>query len=75
MYIENGEKYPSKADVPDFGSIRVIQFREQGECRYLFKNADRGKLSLLTLAGNGSLAYCTDGKYTLIKHDGEWVEV
>ena len=75
MYTTHGEKYETKEEAPDFGSIKVTQFREQGECRYLFKDVDRDKLSLLVSAGDGSLAYCTDGQYLLIKHNGEWLEV
>ena len=75
MYIKNGEIYSTEADCPDFGSIVVVQFRKNGECRYLFNDADRDKLDLLMSAGDGSLAYCTDGKYSLIKHNGKWVEI
>lgn len=75
MYIKNDETYPSEADCPEFGSIRVVRFRPQGECRYQFDDADRDKLSLLKNAGEGSLAYCVDKKYWLIKHNGEWCEV
>ncbi len=75
MYTTHGEKYETEEEFPDFGSISVVQFREQGECRYLFNNVDRDKLDLLVSAGDGSLAYCTDENYTLIKHNGVWLEV
>ncbi len=74
MVTVNGQKY-EEGKVPDFGSVKLIGFcRKYGENRYLFKDADKEKLRLLYLAGDGSLAYCTDKKYFLIKHDSEWVE-
>lgn len=74
MIIINGQRYEDGTE-PDFGSVKLIgPFHERGANRYLFKDADKAKLELLDLAGDGSLAYCTDKKYWLIKHDGEWVE-
>ncbi len=75
MIIINGQPYENGIE-PDFGSVILVGlFHLRGSNRYLFKDADREKLELLDLAGDGSLAYCTDKQYTLIKHCGEWLEV
>lgn len=63
-------------EAPDFGSIVLVEFfREYGANRFLFKDADKDKLDLLTKSGDGSIAYCSDGGYTLIKHNDNWTEV
>lgn len=74
MYIVNGEQYETEDKIPDFGSIEVGHFVENGECEYVFLDEDRDKLSFLKSAGPLSLAYCIDKDYCLVKHKGEWKE-
>lgn len=75
MIIINGQQYDD-GKAPDFASVKLIgPCNYKGANRYLFCDADRDKLSLLTLAGDGSLAYCTDKQYALIKHCDAWHEV
>lgn len=69
-YIVNGEQYETEDKIPDFGSIKL----QENTIRCQFDDKDRDKLDLLTRAGEGSLAYCTDKKYWLTKHNGKWVE-
>ncbi len=74
MVIVNGQRY-NDGEIPDFGTVKIVGvFHAYKDNHYLFKDADRDKLDLLIMAGDGSLAYCTDKKYFLIKHDSEWVE-
>lgn len=61
--------------VPDFGTIRLISHENKSKKDYILKSADIDKLNLITNAGQGSTAYCTDTKKMCIKHLEEWVEL
>lgn len=69
-----GMLFPENA-VPDFGTIRLTSSEGLEAKDYILNSADIDKLSLITNAGQGSTAFCTDTKKMYIKHLEEWVEI
>ena len=63
--------------VIDFGSINMVEVKQRNVRNYTLLSADKDKLSKITNAGSGSLAYCTDTKELLIYNEADktWHEV
>lgn len=61
----------------DFGSINMVEVRQRNVRNYTLNAVDKGKLSKITNAGSGSLAYCTDTGELLIYNEADkvWHEV
>lgn len=65
----------AKEEVPDFGSIRLVDSNGQDANQYFLNSEDVSKLNLITNAGDGSLAYCLDTKKLYARHEDTWKEV
>ena len=63
--------------VIDFGSINMVEVKQRNVRNYTLLSADKDKLSKITNAGSGSLAYCTDTKELLMYNEADkvWHEV
>lgn len=61
----------------DFGSINMVEVRQRNVRNYTLKAVDKDKLSKITNAGSGSMAYCTDTKELLMYNEADkvWHEV
>lgn len=61
----------------DFGSINMVEVRQRNVRNYTLNAVDKDKLSKITNAGSGSLAYCTDTGELLMYNaaDKTWHEV
>ena len=68
-----GMTFETAADVPDFGSICLVDSRN-GYKSYRLLDSDVSKLNLITNAANGSDAL-TDAGRMFIKLSGIWTEV
>ena len=70
MFFENDE-------VVDFGSINMVEVRQRNVRNYTLNAVDKDKLSKITNAGSGSMAYCTDTKELLMYNEADkiWHEV
>lgn len=63
----------SEDAVPDFGSIEIRQSTvTRQDKEYILNSADVEKLDLITNAGAGSTAMCTDNGVLYIKHLDTW---
>lgn len=63
------------SEIPDFGSVRLVDSNGQNANQYLLNSEDIDKLDLITNAGDGSLAYCMDTKTLYARHENMWKEV
>ena len=61
----------------EFGSINMVEVKQRNVRNYTLLSADKDKLSKITNAGSGSLAYCTDTKELLMYNEANkvWHEV
>lgn len=61
----------------DFGSINMVEVRQRNVRNYTLNAVDKDKLSKITNAGSGSMAYCTDSKELLMYNEADkvWHEV
>ena len=61
----------------EFGSIRMTEVKQRNVRNYTLLSADKDKLSKITNAGSGSMAYCTDTKELLMYNEADklWYEV
>lgn len=61
----------------DFGSINMVEVKQRNVRNYTLNAADKDKLSKITNAGSGSMAYCTDTKELLMYNEADktWHEV
>ena len=61
----------------DFGSINMVEVRQRNVRNYTLNAVDKDKLSKITNAGSGSLAYCTDTGELLMYNEADkvWHEV
>ena len=73
MVVVMGMTFENAADVPDFGSICLVDSRN-GYKSYRLLDSDVSKLNLITNAANGSDAL-TDAGRMFIKLSGIWTEV
>ena len=64
-------------NVPDFGSINMVEVKQYNVRNYTLLSADKNKLNKITNAGSGSLAYCTDSQELLMYNGANkiWYEV
>lgn len=61
----------------DFGSINMVEVRQRNVRNYTLNAVDKDKLSKITNAGSGSMAYCIDTKELLMYNEADktWHEV
>lgn len=69
--------YFDEDNVPDFGSINLVETKQNDVKNYTLISTDKAKLQLITNAYSGSLAYCTDTKELLMYNEADktWHEV
>lgn len=63
--------------VIDFGSINMVEVKQRNVRNYTLNAADKDKLSKITNAASGSMAYCTDTGELLMYNEADkiWHEV
>ena len=63
--------------VIDFGSIDMVEVKQRNVRNYTLNAVDKDKLSKITNAGSGSMAYCTDTGELLMYNEADktWHEV
>ena len=61
----------------EFGSIRLVETKQKNVRNYVLNSTDKDKLSKITNAGSGSMAYCTDTGELLMYNEADkiWHEV
>lgn len=59
-------------NVPDFGSIRMVNRDTKNRFEYWLYAADAEKLNLITNAATGSKAVCMDTDDIYLRHDDKW---
>lgn len=61
----------------EFGSIRLVETKQKGVRNYVLNSTDKDKLSKITNANSGSMAYCVDTQELLMysEPDKTWYEV
>lgn len=64
--------FKDKDNIPDFGSIRMVEAKKGNIRTYTLLSADVSKLDLITNAYSGSIAYCVDTGDFYVKHGTTW---